>query len=289
LETELRSQGGEVANLQREERRKRLQDIGNQLRASDSGILVKKALQQRDTTKDTVIDSLKNPFEIEELRRHPNAYVIALDVSFEQRCQRILNDQYKNKLDQFIKDDDREKDERIPHGQRLQECIDLADILINNEKNNSNQKDWDDYEKGIMDDFIRLLKSPAYREPTDMELWMQAAYSISLQSKCIKRQVGAIIVKGEHVVAAGKNDVPQGEQACREIYKKCYRDILRKEIIKRCPQCGTPLDKDFHCTKSDCEYNESSLTKLLDKCRSLHAEESAILQASKMGGVGLSD
>ena len=27
--------------------------------------------------------------------------------------------------------------------------------------------------------------------------------------------------------------------------------------------------------------------KLLDKCRSLHAEENAILQASKLGGIGL--
>jgi len=281
------SRGKDPSVLPKKDRRKLLQDIGNELRLKDQGFLIKEALKLvKDDGKDIVISCIKNPGEIKELKKIPNAYIIALDTSFEERQKRILIPEYEGDLNQFIKDNDREGDERIKHGQRLQECVDLADVLINNEEFNHAPKNWDDFEDRIKKDFIQLLKSPGYREPTDLELWMHVAYSISLQSKCLKRQVGAIILKGGHVVAAGKNDVAQDEEPCRDYYKECYRDKLRNQI-KHCALCGQKLDEDLRCKNRNCQYNEINLMKLLDKCRSLHAEENAILQASKLGGIGL--
>lgn len=276
-------------SIPRKEKRKILQDIGNKFRLKDAGILIKKALKSVDNDKDIVIESIKNPGEIQELKKEYRSYVIALDASFMARKDRILTKEYDGDSKQFEKDDRREKDEGISHGQRLQECVDLADIIINNDEDNVTPQQKDAFAKDIQENFIKLLKRPGQRHPTDMELWMNNAYSVSLQSECLKRQVGAIIVKDGYAVAAGKNHVARGEESCQKVYKDtCYRDELRK-IIKRCPVCGKDLDKDFDCKDVKCAYNKQNLVKLFDKCRSLHAEENAILQAASLGGVSLKD
>lgn len=287
LRKEAERQGKDLTKSPRKEVRKILQDIGNQLREKDLGYLIKESLKIADPNKDIVIESIKNPGEIRELKKHYNAYIIALDASFNNRKDRIIKKEYEGDILQFEKDDQREKDEGIKNGQRLQECVDLADIIINNDESKSTPQEWKEFEERMERDFIKLLKNPGYRYPTDMELWMNNAYSISLQSPCLKRQVGAIIVKEGYAIATGKNNVAPQESSCKEEYVgECYRDKLR-EKIKYCPVCGGPLDEDFNCKVKDCDYNKSNLNKLLDKCRSLHAEENAILQASYLGGVSL--
>lgn len=274
-------------DILRKEKRKMLQDIGNEFCLKDPGILIKKAFEIADKGKDMVIESLKNPGEIQELKKEHRSYVIALDASFVTRKERIIDKEYDGDNKQFVKDDRREKDEGIPHGQRLQECVDLADILIDNDEDNKTPQEKDEFARDLQERFIKLLKKPGQRKPTDMEMWMNNAYSVSLQSECLKRQVGAIIVKDGYAVAAGKNHVAPDEESCKKVYKDtCYRDGLRKKI-KYCPVCGKDLDKDFDCKDAECAYNENNLVKLLDKCRSLHAEENAILQAASLGGVSL--
>lgn len=276
-------------SIPRKEKRRILQDIGNEFRLKDPGILIKTALVGADKNKDIVIESIKNPGEIQELKKEHKSYVIALDASFATRKTRIIDKEYDGDGKQFVKDDRREKDEGLPHGQRLQECVDLADIIINNDEDNETPQEKDAFAKRLQEDFIKLLQNPGHRFPSDMELWMNNAYSVSLQSECLKRQVGAVIVKDGYAVAAGKNHVAPGEESCRKVYKgTCYRDDLRK-IIKFCPACAGELDKDFDCKDAECHYNENNLVKLLDKCRSLHAEENSILQAASLGGVSLKD
>jgi len=286
LEKEAKRQGYNPTKLPRKKRRKILQDIGNQLREKDPGILIKKALSSVDLNNNIVIESIKNPGEIRELNKISNSYIIALDTNFEIRADRILNKEYNGDRRQFEIDDQRERDEGITHGQRVQECVDLSDIIIRNDKKINTPQEQALFETKVTQ-YIRLIREPGYRYPTDMELWMNNAYSISLQSYCLKRQVGAIIIKEGYEVAAGKNDVPSNDRACEIEYQgECYRDELRKRI-KFCLNCGKRLNSDFHCKDIDCEYNKNNLIKLLDKCRSLHAEENAILQAARLGGVSL--
>ena len=77
----------------------------------------------------------------------------------------------------------------------------------------------------------------------------------------------------------------------------CYRDHIRAQVRAdladhfKCGACGGPLDPDSaHLECKDCgalrDQPVASL-KNLDFCRSLHAEEAAILQVSRAGGVGL--
>lgn len=279
-------EGHDFSRLLRKERRTKLQDLGNELRKKDSGILIREGLKNVDLNKDIVINSIKNPGEIEELKKIPNSYVIAIDTSFDVRVKRILKKEYDDDLGQFKKDNLREGDEGIEYGQKLQKCVDLSDVIIKNDEQINNAQETNEFVNGLMG-YVRLMKEPGYRPPTEIELWMNNAYSISLQSSCIKRKVGAVIIKKGYVVAAGNNNPPSEEKTCKEVYDdKCYRDILKNDI-RFCPICGKGLNKDFSCKDIDCKYNENELLKLFDKCRSLHAEESAILQAASLGGTSL--
>lgn len=285
LENISKEGGRDVSNLPRKERRTILQDLGNELRKKDRGFLIKEALKNDNSDKDIVINSIKNPGEIEELKKISNSYIIAIDTSFAMRVKRILKKEYDNDLGQFERDNSREGNEDIEHGQKLQKCLYSADVVIKNDEHIDNAQKTQEFIKGLMT-YVRLMKEPGYRPPTDIELWMNNAYSISVQSVCIKRRVGAVIVKGDYVVATGKNN-PPAQGTCKDIYGgECYRDILKKDV-KFCPVCRNELNEDFSCKERECKYNENNLLKLFDRCRSLHAEESAILQAAVLGGVSL--
>lgn len=288
LKKEAEEKGRDLSTLERKEIRRILQDIGNEKRKKDKGALIKMCLDKINSNPDTnfVIESIKNPGEIEELKKIPNTFVIATDTTFEVRVDRILEEEYEGDLTQFKEDDSREKDEGIDYGQQVQKCVDLADILINNDGENTSPWEKKDFKERI-GKYIDLIKNPGSRYPTDMELWINNAYSISLKSECLKRQVGAIIVKEGYLVASGYNNVLEGDRSCKIEYTgKCYRDINRAKV-KYCSICKSELNEDLNCKNSGCEYSTLKLDKILDKCRSLHAEENAILQASRLGGLSL--
>ncbi|MEA3346986.1 MAG: deaminase, partial [Candidatus Auribacterota bacterium] len=53
--------------------------------------------------------------------------------------------------------------------------------------------------------------------PSWDEYFMQIAYLVARRSTCLRREVGAVIVKNKHVLATGYNGVPTGLQHCSEI------------------------------------------------------------------------
>ena len=104
---------------------------------------------------------------------------------------------------------------------------------------------------------------------------MNNAYCTSLLSKCLKRRVGAIITlpqssTEECIISSGYNTIPKGQRSCREEHGKCYREICIKAFE--------------HDNKIKIENVPG---RLLDRCRSLHAEENAILQMCRIGGTPL--
>jgi dCMP deaminase len=75
---------------------------------------------------------------------------------------------------------------------------------------------------------------------------------VATRSTCIRRQVGAIIVKDNRILATGYNGAPSGLTHCEDM--GCYRQA----------------------------HNIPSGT-LAEKCRAAHAEQNAIVQAAKYG------
>jgi len=326
LEVEAKDRGIDLTKGKKS-KRKKLQDIGNKLRKEDiengrsGGILVRRAisiLEKERCKKSIVIYSIKNPLEVEELKKYSNAYLIAMDTALSIRWERIKERQYKNDYAQFLRDDERDKDEGLTidegektyyYGQQVQKCVDLADIVIGNDTDFNDSEEKKEILKEKIRQHLQVIRKPGYRNPNNMELLMNNAYCTSLQSRCIKRQVGAIIIKeendskdqvgGYYLISAGCNNVHRGQADCSKEYKTCYRDKKRAglfEKIRHCPNCGQKL-REGKCSNKKCEYSKTKsdvrvsflLGKALDLCRSLHAEENAILQISYLGGFPLKD
>lgn len=249
-------------------------------------------------------------------------FLLAVDSETETRWKRVEK-MYKGDRERFDINDRRDAGEEqppLPNGQNVKKCIELSDILINSEENFYNKDEKKD--EVVIDrygqklsDYTELMLNPGVRPPYPDELYMHHSCSVALWSKCSKRQVGATIVyevlnkkhdsqdvknKSDsdkeiilesYVISTGCNNVPWGEIDCRILYKsesagiRCHRDKVKTEYFskyKYCRECGVTLnDRTLVCT---CGVENSKLPgKLLDVCRAVHAEESAILQAAKLG------
>ena len=79
---------------------------------------------------------------------------------------------------------------------------------------------------------------------------MNIAHVVSGRSTCLRRHVGAILVKDKRIIATGYNGAPSGTQHC--------------------------LDKG--CAKENAPSGTND-----DKCRGVHAELNCIAQAAKHG------
>ena len=89
--------------------------------------------------------------------------------------------------------------------------------------------------------------------PSWDEYFMQMAELTAQRSTCLRRQVGAIIVRENHLIATGYNGAPGGLPPCEEL-GGCLREKLEIPSGER------------H-----------------ELCRALHAEQNAIIQAATLG------
>jgi dCMP deaminase len=93
--------------------------------------------------------------------------------------------------------------------------------------------------------------------PSWDQYFMRMAELAATRSTCLRRQVGAVIVKDKKVLATGYNGAPSGLKHCLDI--GCLRDEL-----------GIPSGERH------------------ELCRATHAEQNAIVQAA-MFGVSIKD
>lgn len=91
------------------------------------------------------------------------------------------------------------------------------------------------------------------KRPSWDEYFMGMAELTAQRSTCLRRNVGAIIVKDKHIVATGYNGAPKGLAHCEEL-GGCLREKLKIPSGER------------H-----------------EMCRALHAEQNAIIQAATLG------
>ncbi len=295
------------------------QDVGDQIREKNiyaiPARVVDKIREDEESDNnlasvDIVVDGIRNPSEMAYLRdTFPHFFVIAVFAPFEVRWKR-REDDYDGNVWPFRRDDERDSGEfERPWGQKVQLCVDRSDVLISNDRQFS--EPWIRAElQQNMASYIELMKNPGSRGPHPWELNMAQAYEASLMSSCCKRRVGAIVVREEtgqrlsrsYVIASGYNEAPLDIPSCtdrggmnRPDY--CYKDEKIKAALKEqyrlCPKCGTELeftedfDLPFICPNDDCRARLGSdfiPGRMLDLCIAIHAEEAAVLQASKFGG-----
>lgn len=107
---------------------------------------------------------------------------------------------------------------------------------------------------------------------------MTMAYANSMRSSCSQRKVGALIIdEFGNAFSSGYNEVPSSERPCKNTYGMCYRKYIRTKLNERLK--AAIGDDELTKTVSDIVKSES---KMLDYCRALHAEESAIVNMARM-------
>lgn len=282
-------------------KRSELQDVGDEMRkkSGNNRILAELAAKEVEEKADKnaliVFDNIRNFGEVEYFREnYPEFFLIAMDCSPKIRWDRV-KDQYQEKnLNeiQFEIDDERDKyDEKSKFGQTVDFCVDDADILIDNDKVFPTKDVAIDKLKDKILPYVKLMRGDLSRTPNFLELYMGIAYTASLQSMCVKRRVGAVIVDEKYnaIISVGYNENPHPIEPCITKYHRCYRDIYKvkyfknlEKIKQKCPKCGVVL-KDikppFLCS---CGFDlDKNLLgdRAMNRCTALHAEEKAILNA----------
>ncbi len=92
--------------------------------------------------------------------------------------------------------------------------------------------------------------------PSWDEYFMQITEVVARRSTCLRRQVGAVIIKDQQILTTGYNGAPRGMAHCLDV--GCLRE-----------QLGVPSGQRHEI------------------CRGMHAEQNAIVQAA-YHGVGIS-
>jgi len=189
--------------------RTQLQDIGNNLRKEkgNNAFLAENAIKEASFRKKNehmlVFDSIRHPEEIVALRKKfRNCFIIAFGSSSQERWARLKKDYESKNLTfrDFEVDDERDANEDISYGQKVQLCVDSADISIKNEKNYPlKYKQREELYKKIKP-YIDLVTGIEIRPPSPDESIMAIAYTKALSSSCYKRQVGAVIQNENGIV-----------------------------------------------------------------------------------------
>lgn len=88
--------------------------------------------------------------------------------------------------------------------------------------------------------------------PSWDEYFMSIADQVATRSTCLRRQIGAVLVRDKRILATGYNGVPSGLRHCAEV--GCIRERL-----------GIPSGTRH------------------EMCRGLHAEQNTVIQAARHG------
>ena len=107
--------------------------------------------------------------------------------------------------------------------------------------------------KDVTDTPVVMGAAGAASRPSWDEYFMEMAELTASRSTCLRRHVGAVIVKNKHIIATGYNGAPKGLSHCAEL-GGCLREKL-----------GVPSGERH------------------ELCRALHAEQNAIIQAATLG------
>ncbi len=149
-----------------------------------------------------IIDSLKHPEEVHRLRQiYPRGfYLIGVHPDESVRTAFLKR---KGVADGDIeKLVDRDADENLKHGQRVNDTFHLSDFFVR--QDNDPLK----FSASVIRIFDILFGS-LYITPTFDEFAMFLAFTASLRSADLSRQVGAVVARGAEILGTGANDCPK--------------------------------------------------------------------------------
>ena len=222
--------------------------VGNDLRKQHSPSYITDELykQAQETGKNCIIESVRTPLEVSELRKHSNFYLFAIDADAKVRYERIVvrgSSTDNVSFETFIANEQREMTSDDPNKQNLKACIEQADYLFSNDGN------FDDLHQKIEEVLDKIM----YKRPSWDEYFMELANTASKRATCDRGRSGCVIVKNRHVLVTGYVGSPAG--------------------LPHCDEVGHLFSKTIH---SDGSISNHCI-------RTVHAEQNAICQAARRG------
>lgn len=255
-----------------------------------------------------IVDSLKHPREVELLRRlYGNSFYLVSVLRRLELRKKHLEKEYREdhlqpgEIDDLIERD--EADTKATLGQQVRKTLYLGDFFVDNDHPEQDETD------PLAEDLARFVSAVLEREivrPRADERGMFAAWSASLRSACLSRQVGAALVSSNGlVIATGTNDVPRATGGL-------YEDDGDPESDKRCFNSGGYCRNDATKTKIYEQIFEhlqkngllaakakpddvrasieaTPVRDLVEFSRAVHAEMDALLSVARSPGVSTQD
>ena len=243
IREELTSKGTEIT-------RDALIKEGNNLRQKyGPSVLAVKTTAKLQTDKNYIIDSIRNPAEVNELKKLTRFVLLKIFSAPENRFERMKERNREGDpktLKEFLRVEELEASNQNSAKQQLTACMRLADKTIVNDDQPENL-----YKK--VDQLLQELQVEKKKNRPDWdEYFMNIAKVVASRSNCMKRHVAAVIVKDKRIISTGYNGTPRGVTNCSE---------------GGCPRCN--------------QFVEGGTR--LDECLCSHGEENAIVQAAYHG------
>jgi dCMP deaminase len=232
--------------------RKNLQDLANELRERNGAgffaeIVINKVINQQ--YKKAVIDGIRNPAEIDVLKKLKNFFLISVDAQREIRFKRIVERNRESDprtWEDFLNVDNRDKGiGEKETGQGVGRCMGRADFILINDSTLEEAK------KKVEEVYEEIEKRVS--RPTWDEYFIEICKTVSLRGTCNRGRVGCVVARDKQILVTGYAGSPIGLPHCDEVGHQ-----MRKTIHE-------DGRETMHCV------------------RTTHAEQNAICQAAKLG------
>jgi len=235
-----------------------------------------------------IISSLKHPEEVKMLREIYTSgfFLIGVYADEKRRKEFLINNKTMEEF-QAEKLIERDSEELHSYGQHTRDTYELSDFFINYTGN------IDRVNKDLWRVLDLIFGSP-YITPTFDEYAMFMAFSASLRSADLSRQVGAVLTKNKNIISTGANDVPsyggglywpdyendiiQDVENGRDYKRGSDSNVIeRKEIIDDIIQNFDP-EKAEELRKA---LEGSKIKYITEYGRVVHAEMEALLSCAR--------
>ncbi len=223
--------------------------LGTELRTKEgNAVLAKRTLAGIDPGANYTFISIRNPVEVEELKKRKDFSLIFIDADMRKRYERSEKRKRAGEsqtFEQFKALEEKEYTSSDASGQQLLRVKGMADFVIMND--------------GSIEDFYRQTEGfldklhYVYRRPAWDEYFMELTRTVAKRATCDRGRSGCVIVRDKRMLTTGYVGSPPGMAHCDEV---------GHHMKKMVHEDGS---ESWHCV------------------RTLHAEQNAILQASKLG------
>ena len=232
--------------------RKNLQDLGNFLREKHgAGVLAEHVVNKIKNQKYelAIVDGIRNPAEIEILKKLKNFFLVSVDATQEKRFQRLVERNRESDpktWDDFLAVDNRDKGVgESDTGQAVGKCMEQADFELINSGTLDEVKEK---VKELYEDIERKIPRLSWDE-----YFMEIVKAVAKRATCNRGRSGCVIAKNKQILVTGYVGSPKG--------------------LPHCDEVGHQIKKTIH---EDGHISEHCV-------RTTHAEQNALCQAAKLG------